>query len=106
MEMNNKMKTPNYTNVDRSNTGEVQNLYVNSKALEDSLQYDVPRVCRSIYDETVPIEPMEVVPMIQLETYPNETDLKEAKNISARHLEVKAENTIDYLQMKMSSEST
>lgn len=106
MEMNNKMKAPHYSNVERSTNGEIQNLYVNSKALEDSLQYDVPIVCRSIYNEPVPAEAMEVVPMIQLESYTNTTELEETKNKCSGHLQVQGENTIDYLQMKMSHEKT
>lgn len=105
MEMNKKMKVLHYSNVEKLSLEESQNPYVNSKVEDISQPYDVPGVCRSIYNESVPAEPMEVVPMIQLDSYPDNCYLSETNNKSDA-LQVNATNTIDYLQMKMCDEAS
>lgn len=107
MEMNRKIETRHYSNVERSgstcnvSTEEAPDPYVNSRVKDTSQPYDIPGVCRSIYNHPVPAEPMEVVPMIQLDSFIENSDEKEHNLKANELLQVNPANAIDYLQMKM-----
>lgn len=61
------MNVPDYSNIVKPETEESQRIYVNSEVNNDILAYDVPLGCRPATNAPLPKEPMEVVPMIQLE---------------------------------------